>query len=146
MSISNVFILVSESVLFLQVSNAVFKPSSEVTVSWSKPNGGDEIDQYHVKWYQQGKNQHIGYDIEHEPGKINYSFTISNLRSGTQYIVLVAAKNSEGYGAYKSANIVTGTYRLLWFEPYEQVHMQHAIWVKLIVKQRENINTIPERF
>ena len=78
-------------------------------VSWIKPDGGDEVDQYHIEWYQYNRYQSSGYKyVEHILGVVNYSFAIINLQSETKYNIWIAAKNSEGYGHYQSADITTG--------------------------------------
>ena len=78
-------------------------------MSWSKPDGGNNIDRYYAEWYEHGKNQRVGYkDVEHILGNLNYNFTISNLLPGAKYKVWVVAENSGGYGFYQSADITTG--------------------------------------
>ena len=98
---------VSGSVRSLRVLNKFFNASSEVEVSWSKPDGGDEIDQYYVEWYQ--KDQRIGYKyVKHLSNKLNYTFSITSLHLET-YKIWVCAENSVGYGSCQSATIATGT-------------------------------------
>ena len=80
-------------------------------VSWSKPLGGDKIDRYCFEWFQEDSDQRSGYKcVEHISGKINYTFTITNLQFETKYKFVAVAKNSAGYGPYKSAAITTGNY------------------------------------
>ena len=95
----------------LRVFSSVFNSSATIMVSWSKPLGGDKIDQYCFEWFQEDSDQRSGYKcVEHISGKINYTFTITNLQFETKYKFVAVAKNSAGYGPYKSAAITTGNY------------------------------------
>ena len=100
--------LVPGSVRLLRVLNAV-NSSNEIFVFWNKPEGGDEIDQYYIEWYQNGRHSRSGYRyVKHKPKKMNYSFTISNLQPGAKYKLWIAAENSGGFGSFKTANVTTG--------------------------------------
>ena len=101
------FISVPGKIRFLRLSNSVFDPSHQITISWSKPNAGDDVYQYYVDWYHQNGRQSVY--VDHIPGKIKYVYTITSLQFGTQYMVQIYAKNSEGYGIAQSAYILTGT-------------------------------------
>ena len=81
-------------------------------MSWKKPDGGSGIERYYLVWhkYAQSRYQTAGSKyVEHVPGKFNYSFTITNLHSGTTYQIQICAVNPGGYGLYKSELITTGT-------------------------------------
>ena len=91
-------------------------------VSWSKPNGGNEINQYYVQWYQTGKIQDSAYKyVEHIFGKVNYSFVITNLQSGIKYSVSIVAINIGGHGIYKSADIITG---IVWLNLFFKISLR----------------------
>ena len=93
----------------MQVSNSVFNPEHEANVFWNKPDGGDYIDRYQIDWYQYGIYYRSGYKfVKHESHTINFTFTISNLQSGTKYKVVVFAQNSAGYGSYRPVYVTTG--------------------------------------
>ena len=105
----SVFVTAPGSVRLLRVTNSISNSTNKVIVSWHKPDGGDDIDQYYIEWYQNGSEHRSGYRyVNHVSRKFNYTFAITNILSVTKYRVWVVAKNFEGYGSYQSANITTG--------------------------------------
>ena len=105
------FIPAPGSVRSLRVLNSVSTSLCEIMISWSKPDGGDEIKQYYIKWYKHGRYQLGGYKyVEHISKTINYSYTVTNLQFETQYKLFVVPTNSAGTGFYQSTVITTGTY------------------------------------
>ena len=96
-------------VQLLRLSNTIFNSSNVVIVSWRKPDGGDEIDEYFAEWYQQGSDQRSGFKyVDHVSKRINYFFKVTDLQFKTKYIFWVYAKNSAGYGSFETAYITTG--------------------------------------
>ena len=81
-------------------------------VSWNKPDGGDDINRYLVRWYKYGGTfQFVGHKyVDHIREKITYIVNITNLQSGIKYQVQVRAENFEGYGPFREVDSKTGTY------------------------------------
>ena len=81
-------------------------------ITWRKPDGGNEIDQYYISWNQlkHGRFESRGYSyIQHIPEKIHYNFTIAGIESGALYNIHVVAKNYAGQGNYLSNYVTTGS-------------------------------------
>ena len=105
---------VSEGVRLLQVSNSALHSTNKAVVSWRKPDGGDDINQYYIEWYQDGSNQRSGERyVKHVSKKVNYTIAIANLQSATSYKVLVCVNNAAGNGSYQTAYVTTGSYELV---------------------------------
>ena len=74
----------------------------QLEVSWTKPAGGDAIDEYIVQWksgsetFGDAETDGREVTIAHVSGTTTYGTTISSLANGTEYTLQVIAKNESG--------------------------------------------------
>ena len=123
----------------MRVLNSVSNATSDVIVSWKKPHGGDDINQYYIKWHQQGSNYRSGYKlIKHIVGKVNYTSTITNLQSGFEYEISVCAKSSAKDGIYQSKYITTGKFLYAHFTDHRFVRHIFSDDKSLLSAKRSN--------
>ena len=80
----------------------------QLKVSWSKPTGGEAIDEYIVQWKSGSQTFQDATDdvtddreasVAHVSGTTAYQTTITGLENGTQHTVQVIAKNESGQAA-----------------------------------------------
>ena len=70
----------------------------KLCISWEKPDGGNEIDNYTITWKKQNDSLPKSFIKEHNCSISAYSHTIENLNPGQKVNVTVTASNvaSEG--------------------------------------------------
>ena len=87
----------------------------QLELGWTKPAGGDAIDEYIVQWKSGTQTFQNAADeatddreasVSHVPDTTTYDTTISGLLNGTEYTVHVIAKNDSGQATSDTA---TGT-------------------------------------
>ena len=116
----------------------------QLKVSWTKPDGGEAIDEYIVQWKSGSQTFQDATDdvtedreasVAHVSGTTAYQTTITGLENGTQHTVQVIAKNESGQAtsntvtkkpaslpsAPKSLSVTPGNKQLTlsWQEPDE---------------------------
>ena len=85
---------------------------TQLEVSWTKPTGGDAIDEYIVQWksgsetFADAETENREQTVAHVSGTTTYDATIPNLENGTEYTVHVIAKNESGQA---TSDTKTGT-------------------------------------
>ena len=83
----------------------VTSDDEQLEVEWTKPAGGDAIDEYLVQWksgietFQDADTDGREVPVAHVSGTTTYDTTISSLANGTEYTVHVIAKNESGEAA-----------------------------------------------
>ena len=84
----------------------------QLKVSWTKPTGGDAIDEYIVQWKSGSQTFQDATDdvtddreasVAHVFGTTAYHTTITGLENGTQHTVQVIAKNESGQATSNTA-------------------------------------------
>ena len=85
--------------------------SGSICIEWSKPHGGDEIDEYIVELISLTNSEN---DIEtihhhHVKNRLLHNLTIDKLQPGEKMQITVIAKNTAGSGKKKSVTYATGT-------------------------------------
>ena len=82
--------------------------TSQICITWWKPNGGDAIDEYYVEWLRaDGSINSAKLDHIHEQSVYNY--TISGLLPGEKIMSYVIAANDAGNGTSLQESYMTGT-------------------------------------
>ena len=85
---------------------------TQLEVSWTKPTGGDAIDEYIVQWksgsetFADAETENREQTVAHVSGTTTYDATIPDLENGTEYTVHVIAKNESGQA---TSDTKTGT-------------------------------------
>lgn len=69
-----------------------------VYIGFTKPDGGDSISHYEIKWYSENSPSTVESSgtIEHVPGKSQYDYVTRSLEKGSVYYFSVDAFNSAG--------------------------------------------------
>ena len=70
--------------------------TNEICISWFKPEGGNEIDNYIIEWITENSSNQ--FDIIHYDGVESNTYTIRNLRPAQAVNVSIRANNSAGEG------------------------------------------------
>ena len=84
----------------------------QLELEWTKPAGGDAIDEYIVQWksgsetFADAETENREQTVAHVSGTTTYDATIPDLENGTEYTVHVIAKNESGQG---TSDTKTGT-------------------------------------
>ena len=74
----------------------------QLELGWTKPAGGDAIDEYIVQWksgsetFADAETENREQTVVHVSGTTTYDATIPGLENGTEYTVQVIAKNDSG--------------------------------------------------
>ena len=74
----------------------------QLELGWTKPAGGDAIDEYIVQWksgsetFADAETENREQTVAHVSGTTTYDATIPGLENGTEYTVHVIAKNDSG--------------------------------------------------
>ena len=80
----------------------VTSDDEQLEVEWTKPVGGDAIDEYIVQWksgsetFADAETENREQTVAHVSGTTTYDATIPGLENGTEYTVHVIAKNESG--------------------------------------------------
>ena len=80
--------------------------TEEICISWLKPEGGNEIDNYIVEWMIESNMKH--YDIIPYNGMESNTYTIYNLQPSQVYIISIRAQNNGGEGDVSTKMYATG--------------------------------------
>ena len=84
----------------------------QLELEWTKPAGGDAIDEYIVQWksgsetFADAETENREQTVAHVSGTTTYDATIPDLENGTEYTVHVIAKNESGQA---TSDTKTGT-------------------------------------
>jgi len=78
---------------------------------WSKPDGGNAITHYRLKWKRENDRDFNNMNISHDRSKTDYEQVISELEPGTFYEVKINAyifHNSQArlHGAFSSTKMI----------------------------------------
>ena len=90
----------------------VTSDDEQLEVEWTKPVGGDAIDEYLVQWksgnetFADAETEDREQTVAHVSGTTAYDATIPGLENGTEYTVHVIAKNESGQA---TSDTKTGT-------------------------------------
>ena len=90
----------------------VTSDDEQLEVEWTKPVGGDAIDEYIVQWksgsetFADAETENREQTVAHVSGTTTYDATIPDLENGTEYTVHVIAKNESGQA---TSDTKTGT-------------------------------------
>jgi len=83
--------------------------SNEIVIDWTKPDGGDVIDLYHLQWKHANMTEEVF--IPHISGQNEYSYVIANLLPVTTYNIRLRANNAGGWGEFTNViSITTGEF------------------------------------
>ena len=80
----------------------VTSDDEQLEVEWTKPVGGDAIDEYIVQWksgsetFADAETENREQTVAHVSGTTTYDATIPGLENGTEYTLQVIAKNDSG--------------------------------------------------
>ena len=83
----------------------VTSDDEQLEVEWTKPAGGDAIDEYKVQWksgietFADAETENREQTVAHVSGTTIYDTTISGLANGTEYTLHVIAVNESGEAA-----------------------------------------------
>ena len=80
--------------------------TAEICISWLKPEGGNEIDNYIVEWMIESNMKH--YDTIPYNGMESNTYTINNLQPSQVYIISIRAQNNGGEGDVSTKMYATG--------------------------------------
>ena len=94
-----------------QCTASLNKSETEVCVKWKKPNGGEAIDYYVIKWKLVNKTAKKRA-ISSIFGQIFYSYVLTELSPGSNVSVSVNANNSVGEGGKLSSKFTTREFHL----------------------------------
>ena len=82
--------------------------TEEICLSWSKPEGGNELDNYTVEWIEKD-NLEYSHTIPYNGTESN-SYTINNLHPGQAVNVSIRASNCAGVGRASWKIYATGKF------------------------------------
>ena len=73
--------------------------TSQICVNWLKPKGGDEIENYVLRWTSRSRSfVDSSLNIPHERGENSFQTTIDKFLPGDKIKLNVSAQNSAGFG------------------------------------------------
>ena len=87
-----------------QVENS----TRQICVSWTKPNGGNAIDNYTLEWSIRDNVTTELATVEHIRNMSAYTHTINSLSPGQMVNFSIKARNSAGTGVESSFGYASG--------------------------------------
>ena len=89
--------------------------TSQICIAWWKPDGGDAIDEYFVKWLRADGSIHSA-KVDHIHEQCVYNYTITGLLPGEKIISYVIAANDAGNGtALQESHITSALFNVYFF-------------------------------
>ena len=82
--------------------------TSQICITWWKPDGGDAIDEYFIEWLR-ADGSIMSTKLDHIPGQSVYNYTISGLLPGEKIMSYVIAANGAGNGTSLKESYITST-------------------------------------
>ena len=70
--------------------------TTQVCISWNKPNGGNEIDNYTLMWKKQNDPKPLICSTPHYNSTVTYSHTLNDLEPGQKINFSIYANNFAG--------------------------------------------------
>ena len=67
--------------------------TTQICISWNKPNGGNEIDNYTLTWTKQNVSMFLTNTTIHNVSTVAYSYTINDLIPGQKVNFSIRANN-----------------------------------------------------
>ena len=67
--------------------------TTQICISWNKPNGGNEIDNYTLIWTKQNDSKLLSFNAIHNVSTVAYTYTINGLVPGQKVNFSVSVNN-----------------------------------------------------